>query len=154
MAFSIGSIESIGAAGGSPMTEFAGLLLIATLFGGMVLYSFGFAPMVFSAMPPERAGRFIRAAFPWYYLFVTATAGIGGAILLPSNSRSGVLALGIAVVAIYARQVLMPQINAARDGQLLGSPEAKRRFGRLHGISVLLNLIQLIVAGYVLYRFL
>src|SRR5208337_2733716 len=102
------------------MIEFAALLLISTLFGGMMLYSFGFAPMVFRAMPPEDAGRFIRAAFPWYYLFVIATAGVGGAMLLLQDSRSGALAILIAIVAIYARQVLMPQINAARDAQMKG----------------------------------
>ena len=136
------------------MIEFAALLLVSTLFGGMMLYSFGFAPMVFSALPAEDAGRFIRAAFPWYYLFVIATAGLGGAILLLSNSRSGVLALAIAFVAIFARQVLMPRINTARDMQLQGIGEAKRRFSRLHGISVALNFVQLFAAGYVLYRFL
>lgn len=136
------------------MIEFAALLLVSTLFGGMMLYSFGFAPMVFNALPAEDAGRFIRAAFRWYYLFVIATAGLGGAILLLSNSRSGVLALAIAFVAIFSRQVLMPRINTARDMQLQGSGEAKRRFSRLHGISVALNFAQLIAAGYVLYRFL
>ena len=120
----------------------------------MMLYSFGFAPMVFSALPAEDADRFIRAAFPWYYLFVIVTAGIGGAILLRSNSRSGALALAIAVIAIFARQVLMPRINIARDMQLKGIGEAKRRFSRLHGFSVALNFAQLIAAGYVLYRFL
>ena len=136
------------------MIEFAALLLVSTLFGGMMLYSFGFAPMVFSALPAEDAGRFIRAAFPWYYLFVIVTAGIGGAILLRLNSRSGALALAIAVIAIFARQVLMPRINIARDMQLKGIGEAKRRFSRLHGFSVALNFAQLIAAGYVLYRFL
>lgn len=136
------------------MIEFAALLLVSTLFGGMMLYSFGFAPMVFSALPAEGAGRFIRAVFPWYYLFVIVTAGCSGATLFLSNSRSGVLALGIAAVGIYARQTLMPRINAARDEQLQGNAEAKRRFGRLHGISVFLNFVQLIVAGYVLFRFL
>ncbi len=136
------------------MIEFAALLLVSTLFGGMMLYSFGFAPMVFSALPAEDAGRFIRAAFPWYYLFVIVTAGFSGAILLLSNSRSGALALAIAAAAIYARQVLMPRINAARDEQLQGNAEAKGRFGRLHGLSVVLNFVQLIAAGYVLYRFL
>ncbi len=119
-----------------------------------MLYSFGFAPMVFSIMPADDAGRFIPAAFHWYYLFVIATAGLGGAILLLWNSWSGVLTIVIAVAAIYARQVLMPQINAARDEQLRGNPDAKRRFGRLHGISVALNFVQLIAAGYVLNRFL
>lgn len=136
------------------MIEFAALLLISTLFGGMMLYSFGFAPLVFSALPAEDAGRFIRAAFPWYYLFVIATAGLGGAILLPSNARSGALALAISAVAIYARQGLMPRINDARDQRLRGNADAKRRFGRLHGVSVALNFVQLIAAGYVLYRFL
>lgn len=136
------------------MIEFAALLLVSTLFGGMMLYSFGFAPMVFSALPAEDAGRFIRAVFPWYYLFVIATAGLGGAILLRSNARSGTLSLAIAVIAIFARQVLMPWINTARDMQLQGNGEAKRRFSLLHGISVALNFVQLIAAGYVLYRFL
>ena len=129
------------------MIEFAALLLVSTLFGGMMLYSFGFAPMVFSTLPAEDAGRFIRAAFPWYYLFVIATAGVAGAILLLSNSRSAALALAIAAVAIYSRQMLMPQINTARDEQLQGDPEAKKRFGRLHGLSVALNFLQLIAAG-------
>ena len=48
----------------------------------------------------------------------------------------------------------MPQINAARDARSKGDPDAKARFGRLHGISVALNFAQLIAAAYVLYRFL
>ena len=106
-----------------------------------MLQSFGFAPIVFSALPAEDSGRFIRAAFRWYDLFVIATAGLGGAILLPSNSRSGVLALAIAVFAIVVRQVLMPRINTARDMQLQESGVAKRCFSRLHGISVALNFV-------------
>ena len=136
------------------MIEFAALLLVSTLFGGMMLYSFGFAPMVFRAMPPEEAGRFIRAVFPWYYLFVIGVAGLGGALLSLRDFSSGVLMIAIALAAIYARQGLMPQINAARDARSRGDPDAKKRFGRLHGISVALNFTQLIAAGYVLYRFL
>jgi hypothetical protein len=48
----------------------------------------------------------------------------------------------------------MPQINAARDRRSQGDAEAKSRFSRLHGLSVALNLLQLIAAGYILYRFL
>ena len=136
------------------MIEFAALLLVSTLFGGMVLYSFGFAPMVFSALKGEVAGRFIRDAFPWYYLFVIVASAVSGAILLLLNFGSAALMLAICAVAIYARQLLMPQINAARDEQLQGNAQAKVRFGRLHGFSILLNFVQLIAAGYVLYRFL
>jgi hypothetical protein len=48
----------------------------------------------------------------------------------------------------------MPQINAARDRQFAGDLAAKAQFGRLHGLSVGLNMIQLLAAAYVLYRFL
>jgi hypothetical protein len=34
------------------------LLATALLFGGMVLYSFGFAAFLFSALPAEQAGPF------------------------------------------------------------------------------------------------
>lgn len=136
------------------MIEFVALLLVSTLFGGMMLYSFGFAPMVFRAMPAEDAGRFIRAVFPWYYLFVIGAAGLGGAILLLWDFGSSVLMIATAAVAVYARQGLMPQINVARDARSRGDPDAKARFGRLHGISVALNFVQLVAAAYVLYRFL
>ena len=56
------------------MIEFTALLLVLTLFGGTMLYSFGFAPMVFDVLPAEDVRRFIRAAFPQYYLFVLATS--------------------------------------------------------------------------------
>ena len=46
------------------MIEFTALLLVLTLFGGTMLYSFGFAPMVFDVLPAEDVRRFIRAAFP------------------------------------------------------------------------------------------
>jgi len=40
------------------MIEIA-ILITAILFGGMVLFSFGFAALVFSALPAEHAGAFI-----------------------------------------------------------------------------------------------
>jgi hypothetical protein len=44
--------------------------------------------------------------------------------------------------------MLMPAINAATDAG------DKRRFGQLHGVSVVLQLLQIGLAGYVLTRFL
>ena len=54
----------------------AALLVTALLFGGMVLYSFGFAAFVFSVLPMETAGPTIRRAFPHFYLFVIATSTV------------------------------------------------------------------------------
>jgi len=36
------------------------VLTTALLFGGMTLYSFGFAAFLFSAMPPPQAGALLR----------------------------------------------------------------------------------------------
>ena len=44
-------------------------------------------------------------------------------------------------------QILMPAINAATDA---GN---KRRFGMLHGLSVVITLIHIVAAAYVLHRF-
>ncbi len=53
-----------------------GILLTALLFGGMVLYSLGFAAFVFTALPPDTGRSKIRRAFPHFYLFVlTISAG-------------------------------------------------------------------------------
>jgi hypothetical protein len=67
------------------MNQLAALLLSATPFGGMVLFLFDFAPMVFSSLPAEQAGSFIRSAFPRGYLFIVASSGLSGAILFFSN---------------------------------------------------------------------
>ena len=50
------------------------ILAAALLFGGMTLYSFGFAAFIFKVMPAPAAGATLRLAFPWFYPFVLATA--------------------------------------------------------------------------------
>jgi Domain of unknown function (DUF4149) len=124
----------------------AALLTSALLFGGMMLYSFGFAPLVFSSLPSDVAGGLLRKAFPHYYVFVLVTAALAAALLWQSNSLSSGLMAAIAVIAIIARQMLMPAINMARDAG------AKSRFNRLHGLSVALNMVQLAAVVAVLVR--
>ncbi|PWR02509.1 DUF4149 domain-containing protein [Meridianimarinicoccus roseus] len=136
------------------MIEPLALLVCATLFGGMILYSFGFAPFVFSTQEAAQAGRMLRAAFPRYYLFVLLCAAAAALLLVPlAPLRAAALGL-VALSTIYTRQVLMVQINAARDAQLSGNEAARRRFGLLHGASVVLNIVQIVVAGWVIVGFL
>lgn len=123
------------------------LLVSALLFGGMVVYSFGFAAFVFTALPAETAGPLIRRAFPHYYLFLIITGAVAAALLAPLDLLASALMAAIALVTIPTRQILMPAINAARD------TGDKARFGRLHGLSVTINMVQIIMAGYVLSRF-
>ena len=122
------------------------LLAAALLFGGMTLFSFGFAAFLFSALPPETARPTIRRAFPWFYLFVIAFAALAATLLWPFDPLgAGLLAL-IAATTLPTRQLLMPAINRATDSG------AKSRFKALHGLSVLITLAHIGLAGYVLAR--
>ncbi len=122
------------------------LLVTALLFGGMVLYSFGFAAFVFSALPAETAGPLIRKAFPHFYLFCLGTAALGAIIALLVDPLSGGVLAAIALTTVPARQMLMPAINAATDS---GN---RARFKALHGASVVLTLLHIVAAAYVIVR--
>ena len=128
------------------MTTLA-LLSCALLFGGMVLYSFGFAAFLFTALPAETAGPTIRRAFPHFYLFVIGGAALSAVFLWFLDPLGAAIMAAIALTTIPTRQILMPAINAATDAG------DKRRFGVLHGLSVVINLIHIGAAAYVLHRF-
>ena len=129
------------------------LFAAATLFGGMLLYSFGFAPLVFSKLPVQTAGTLLRDAFPFYYLFVIVVALVAGLALLRIDAFSAWLMFITLVIGVAARQLLMPAINRASDARAAGDDSAAGRFKRLHGISVVLNFVQLAAVGTVLARF-
>lgn len=122
------------------------LLVTALLFGGMVLYSFGFAAFVFTALPANVAGPLIRRAFPHFYLFVLISSAVAAGVALAFDPVSSAILVAIAVTTILARQVLMPAINAATD------QGAKTRFKVLHTLSVLITLAHIGAAALVLIR--
>ncbi|SFQ36096.1 protein of unknown function [Roseivivax halotolerans] len=126
----------------------AALLATALLFGGSVLYSFGFAAFLFKNLGAQEAGRLLRLAFPHFYVFVIAIASIAAALRLPTDGLSAIILAAIALSTIPARQILMPAINRASDAG------DKARFGRFHGVSVALGLVQIAAMAYVLTRFL
>ena len=127
--------------------EFVALLLSSLLFGGMTLYSFGFAAFVFSALPPDLSRNTIRQAFPHFYIFVLATSAISATLLYFLDPVAAAVMVIISVTTIPTRQILMPAINKASDSG------ARRRFKILHSLSVLITLSQIIGTGYVLTRF-
>ncbi len=124
------------------------LLTTALLFGGMVLYSFGFAAFLFTALPPETAGPTIRRAFPHFYLFVMVLAAVSALLLWQLDPLAAVIMAGIALTTLPTRQILMPAINRATD------TGAKTRFKWLHSLSVVITLVHIVLAAYVLTRFL
>lgn len=123
------------------------LLTTALLFGGMLLYSFGFAAFLFSALPPETAGPVLRQAFPHFYLFVIIAAAVAGGLLWSLDALSGGLMAVVALTTLPSRQMLMPAINRATDAG------ATSKFRTLHGLSVIITLAHIGMVGFVLSRF-
>lgn len=124
----------------------AAVLTTALLFGGMVLYAFGFAAFLFTALPPDVAGSTLRRAFPHFYVFVITSAAGAAALLWPFDPLGAGLLATVAVTTVPTRQRLMPAINLATD------TGARTRFKALHGLSVAITLGHIGVAGYVLTR--
>jgi hypothetical protein len=126
----------------------AALLVTAFLFGGMALYSFGFAAFLFSHLPPAEAGSLLRQAFPHFYSGVIVVAVLASGLLLRVDPMGSSLIAGVAFSTLPVRQQLMPAINAASDAG------ERTRFNRLHGLSVAIGLLQIVVVAYVLLRML
>jgi hypothetical protein len=122
------------------------VLSTALLFGGMTLYSFGFAAFLFSALPAASAGALLRRAFPWFYLFVMATSALAALLWWSHDGLAAAVMATIALTTVPLRQVLMPAINRATDaGQRV-------RFKWLHSASVLVTLAHIGASGWLLAR--
>ena len=132
------------------------LISVAGLWGGMIFFAAVYAPLIFKTLPADTAKQMIRRVFPVYYLVMGVVSAIG-AIALALGSTHG--STGPAAMAVvcgafwFARQVLMPRINRARDDSKSDDDASGMRFKRLHRISVVINAIQLVVVLYVLLVF-
>lgn len=122
----------------------AALLVTALLFGGTVLYAFGFAAFLFTALPAELAGTTIRRAFPLFYLFVMGTSAVAMGLAWRVDGLAAALLAAIVLTTLPTRQILMPAINRATD------TGARSRFKALHGLSVIITLAHIALAGVAL----
>ena len=123
------------------MASFA-LLLAATLLGGMVFFSFGFAPVLFKQLPMAQVRPLLRGTFPYYYLAVIALSALATAVAYTQSPLAAGLLGVIFLSTIYARQVLMAQINAATDR------DDRKAFHRLHMVSVVIQVVQIGLSGW------
>lgn len=121
------------------------LWAVGALAGSMVFFAVVVAPKVFQALPPDQAGTFLRALFPNYYLWGTVVAAASTLIAVWTSWTISLACAVVAVLFVYARQILMPKINDARDAQLRGESGAGGRFKQLHLQSVIVNGFQLLV---------
>jgi hypothetical protein len=140
----------------STLNQLVAGLALSLAFGGMTFFSTVLTPLVFSKLPMKTAGPFIRQVFPWYYLTMGVSILIAlPALLLGAGGRPGwdvALATFVLVGFAFARQILMPRINRARDAEMIGELGAARRFRRLHLMSVVINGLQWIAVLAILIR--
>jgi hypothetical protein len=125
-------------------------VLTAAAFGGMLFFMTCFAPTVFRTLERAEAARLMRAIFPLYYVTLAIVLAVAGLSLLPAKSYGSELTLLATVVVLFLllRFLLLPRIDRARD------LEDRTTFGRLHRLSVVVNLIQFMAVAVVLVRLL
>jgi hypothetical protein len=122
-------------------TEYALLMFFTgTLLGIMLFFAAAVAPTVFRSLPAEHAASYLRGIFPVYYTWGIILALVISLIAYDTNIIVFVISSIITVLFIYSRQGLLPGINLAREARLAGAPDGEAAFKRLHRLSVLINL--------------
>ncbi|QPJ64688.1 MAG: DUF4149 domain-containing protein [Candidatus Nitrohelix vancouverensis] len=130
--------------------DMTGMFLLALVTGGMFFFAAIMTPLVFTKLPPDISGPFIRQAFPVYS---AAMAGMTlAAALVLWNFPEAIYLLTIVMLFLWAWLWLTPRINHYRDEQLKGNTQAKKAFNSLHRLSVGINLIQMGAVGFILFR--
>ena len=122
----------------------ATLLIHAAMLGFMVFFVTVITPSALKALDMASASKFLRYAFPRIFAFgfvVATMATLSSFMAPPSPAR--LISLVSALFFLVNWLVLTPRINAQRDLVLAGDSAAKARFGRLHGVSVGLYLLQM-----------
>jgi ABC-type transport system involved in cytochrome bd biosynthesis fused ATPase/permease subunit len=117
------------------------LILIA--FGAMIFFSFIIAPVTFTTLDAQNAGKFIRRLFPFYYAFNLITLLLCLVLAFFDGSFAVRYHIVILCSVLFALTLfyLMPKINKYRDS------ENHKMFKIFHRTSVLINFVQLILLG-------
>ncbi len=126
-------------------TEFAAALCWF-IVGSMLFFGAIVAPVVFTTLEPDDAGRFLRTLFPRLYLFCGVVTAMPAVLLAMDQDVYPAAALAVVSILFFvARGPLTQSINNARDAELIGEPGAKKRFDRLHKLSTRIFGLQFLV---------
>ena len=120
------------------------LLILAGVVGIMLFFSVAVAPTVFKVLPQEWASAYVRKFFPKYYAVLGVCTLLAAVLTTDTTVRwvAGVCAVLFAVSLF----ILTPAVNRATD------QHKKRLFGWLHGLSILVNMAQLVALLAVLWQ--
>ena len=110
------------------------------VLGSMLFFSIAIAPKIFSVLPSEEAGKFVRSIFPTYYMYNGLQYLALTALMFYTGQTGNILYLSclILFLFIFSNYILMPLINKSRD---VGD---EKKFKFLHFSSVLINILIII----------
>ena len=116
------------------------LILVSGLTAGFILFqSAVVAPTIFSSMPEDQAGPFLRSLFPKLFKSVVGLMILNG--FLATFLGEYLLAVGclVCVASMLFCLFLVPRINKARDER------DDVTFNRLHTATVIATLVVLLI---------
>lgn len=128
------------------MSEQIVMNLVSIVLGVMLFFSFVLAPIIFKVLPPDNAGIFVRAIFPYYYLVNLLILCIISSFYVYYETfvLDFYLILFCTLLFFFNLIFLMPKINKYKDQQ------NEKGFKISHFLSVIINFMQLIALGVVL----
>ena len=118
------------------------LVILALIIGGMAFFAAVMTPLVFTKLPPEISGPFIREVFPVYRKVMAGLSLLAAALIWQHAAALALLV--VFILFIWAWKWLMPSINRVRDAEIGGNAKAGKTFNSLHKLSVGVNLAQLV----------
>lgn len=136
------------------IADFAVLSLIACglLLGSMVFFAAVVAPSAFRFLPQDMSAQYLRGVFPRYYRWGEVLACLAAVAALPVDAAVAGVVAAVAAAFIAVRLLLVPKINAAREARLSGDAAATAEFSKLHRISVIINMSQMLaLAGIMVF---
>lgn len=128
---------------------------IGTILGFMLFFPIVVAPTVFKIFNEKQSSLFLRSFFPKYYLFGIILCIIAISFTFISKETFTLIIFFIIMSGfIYSKQILTPAINKARDDEINGNKKSKIKFEKLHRISVIINIVQILLCIFMLINFL
>ena len=137
-------------------------LALALWVGGMSVFTFVVTPVIFRTQTRDSAGKIVGALFPVYFRFclgitivaLVARAASGRAFTGARQLAGTFLVVFCLAIVSYHTFGVAPRMAEVRETivSMETTPEedpARREFSRLHGLSMTLNLV-VIVLGVVL----
>lgn len=139
-----------------PLLEIAWRLTLSLWVGGITIFTFLLTPAIFAHYGRDEAGQVVGVLFPLYFPYLSALS-VAALILyvLGSVGRRGVLhgaVLGLLLLAVAGNAVnqfvIHPRSRAVKAeihsfDELPAEHPLRKRFARLHGASMALNLFVL-----------